>query len=110
VETGRTDIDQYAVWFRSNVYPFGSDLHLDAGAGFALGLQRFVLEESPQPAASPVRLDVRGGPALSLGAGYEGLIGNRWYFGLGGRQIWFVGSELKGAATEGFVTLGMRID
>lgn len=60
--------------------------------------------------ARTVRTDIVGAPALSLGAGYEGMIANRWYFGLGGRQVWFVGTDLKGAATEGFVRLGMRVD
>ena len=109
-ETGDTGVDHLALWVRSNVYPFGSGLHFDAGAGYALGLQSFVIDSTPRPTGTRVRLEVTGGPALSLGAGYEGMVNNRWYFGLGGRQIWFVGSELKGSATEGFVTVGMRTD
>lgn len=35
-ETGATDVDHLALWFRSNVYPFAGGLHLDGGAGYAV--------------------------------------------------------------------------
>lgn len=55
-------------------------------------------------------MDVTGGPVFSLGGGYEGLLNNRRYWGVGARQMWFAVAPLKGSATEGFVTLGLRVD